>query len=114
LHWPPLFIAPVSAQVALPTDRAVSEMMEGAHKSVKQFEKNMPSDFKRSTLRGEKTDVNVENFMKDYKAGVLAKALAAVETAVAGRTLPESATAAWGRIATAAQTIEQAFKPTGA
>jgi hypothetical protein len=250
-----LCIAPVSAQVARPTDREVSEMMEGVQKSVKQFEKSLPSDFKRSTLRGEKTDVNVENYMKDFnqdlerlrerfnptysasadvavvlhkaskvdafvksqppsfkgrsewdaaaaelqklaaayettfptppdasarrvndkeiqqaadaiskearayrkalssaytkeekdalaaaqksadglskaaeslrsrsesgkpasgEAGVLAEALTAVETAVAGRTLPESATAAWGRIATAAQTIEQAFKPAGA
>jgi hypothetical protein len=250
-----LFTAPVGAQVARPTDAAVSKMMESMQKSVKQFEKNLPSDFKRSTLRGEKTDVNVENFMKDFnkdierlrerfkptysasadvaavlhkatkvdafvksqppsfkgrsewdaaaaelqklamayettfptppdasarrvndkeiqqaadtiskearayrkaigkayskdekdalaaaqksadglskaadslssrsqsgkpasgEAGVLAEALAAVETAVAGKTLPESATAAWGRISTAAQTIEQAFRPAGA
>jgi hypothetical protein len=45
------------------------------------------------------------------EAGVLAEALAATKTSVEGRTLPEPATAAWGRIETAAKTVAQAFRP---
>jgi len=65
-----LLSAPTNAQVARPGDRAVSDIIDGVQSSVSQFERGLDSDFKTATLRGEKTDVRVENFLEDFNEDI--------------------------------------------
>jgi hypothetical protein len=57
----------VSAQVARPGDRSVEKLIEGVQSSFREFERNLDSDLKRGTIRGKKTEVNVENYLDDFE-----------------------------------------------
>lgn len=57
---------PATAQVARPSDKAVSSSIESVQKSVKAFEKSLDSKLKNGTIRGATTEVNVKNYLDDF------------------------------------------------
>lgn len=57
---------PATAQVARPSDKAVTGLIEGVQKSVKAFEKSLDSDLRKGTIRGATTEVNVQNYLNDF------------------------------------------------
>jgi hypothetical protein len=59
-------VAPVHAQVARPSDKAVVDLIKKTQSSVKQFEKNLDSKVAKGTIRGATTEVNVANYMEDF------------------------------------------------
>lgn len=61
---------PASAQVARPSDKAVSSLIESVQKSVKGFEKSLDSDLRKGTIRGATTEVNVQNYLNDFDAEI--------------------------------------------
>lgn len=65
-----LVAAPSYAQVARPSDKAVGAMISGVQKSVRQFQKSLPSEFKRATLKGATADVKVENYLEDFATDI--------------------------------------------
>jgi hypothetical protein len=65
-----LIAAPVSAQVARPTDDTVRSLIENVDKTVKTFEGKLDSKVRNGTIRGATTEVNVESYLDDYKTDI--------------------------------------------
>lgn len=62
---------PAAAQIAArPSDKTVVGYIDGVQKSVKQFERSLDSKLKRGTIRGTSTEVNVENYLKDFSIDI--------------------------------------------
>lgn len=61
---------PAAAQSARAGDKAVSGFMENVQKSVKDFERRLDSKLKNGTIRGATTEVNVENYLKDFDTDI--------------------------------------------
>lgn len=58
---------PAAAEVAArPSDKVVIGYIENVQKSIKQFERSLDSKLKQGTIRGPTTEVNVENYLKDF------------------------------------------------
>lgn len=58
---------PAAAQIAArPSDKAVVGHIDSVQKSARQFERSLDSKLKRGTIRGESTEVNVENYLEDF------------------------------------------------
>ncbi len=58
------------AQTARAGDKAVSGFMENVQKGVSQFERSLDSKVKNGTIRGATTEVNVENYLKDFDTSI--------------------------------------------
>ena len=67
---PLLASAIATAQVARPSDREVEKLIAQTSENAEQFERALDRDLKRSTLRGPNGEVNVENFLKDFKTNL--------------------------------------------
>jgi hypothetical protein len=66
-----LFVAlPAGAQTARPGDRAVKDLIEQVQKSEKTFASALDKNVKKSTIRGASGEVDVENFLKDFKTSI--------------------------------------------
>lgn len=62
---------PAAAQIAArPSDKTVVGHIDAVQKSIKQFERSLDSDLKRGTIRGASTEVNVENYLKDFSIDI--------------------------------------------
>jgi hypothetical protein len=59
-----------AAQGARPSDRTVEKLIDGMQSSFREFERNLDSDLKRGTIRGKKTEVNVENYLDDFETDI--------------------------------------------
>jgi hypothetical protein len=67
-----LLLAFVSAdaQIARPSDKEVEKLIAQTGESAEQFERALDRDLKRSTIRGPNGEVNIENFLKDFKTNL--------------------------------------------
>lgn len=58
---------PAAAQIAArPSDKAVVGHIDSVQKAARQFERSLDSNLKRGTIRGESTEVDVENYLEDF------------------------------------------------
>ncbi|HEX7037884.1 MAG TPA: hypothetical protein VF210_19115 [Pseudomonadales bacterium] len=67
-----LLAAPAAADVqyARPSDREVAAAIENVEDAVREFERALDRDFRRSTLRSDEAEVDVENFLKDFQTDI--------------------------------------------
>lgn len=65
-----LIAAPVSAQVARPSDDTVRSLIENVDKAVKTFERKLDPKVRKGTIRGATTEVNVESYLEDYATDI--------------------------------------------
>lgn len=121
------FPTPAEATTRRINDKEIQTAAQNVSKEAKAFKKGLSGAFTKEESAALQTAQKASDGLvkaadalrsrsasgkpSSGEAGVLAEALAAVEAAVAGRTLPETATAAWGRVQAAAKVIEQAYRP---